>query len=127
MKKYKSKKTCSIHPTYKAIYAPKANCKVCRKMYKERCLLCIDKQKSYTLNQLNKLADSNNHIVLIQCGQSILTLDYFTQLELGEDYFDAEEQKEGYSGCNAYVVENPHRFPIEDIDSVFVASKVKVK
>jgi hypothetical protein len=54
-------------------------------------------------------------------------LEYFTLLKIGEDYFDEEEEAEGFSGLNAYVEETPYRIPFESITRVFVAWQVKVK
>ena len=64
---------------------------------------------------------------MIQYGGSTFTLERFVLLDVGEDYFDEEEKEEGYSGVNAYVLENGCRFPYEDIENIFVAEKVQVK
>jgi len=84
------------------------------------------KSSKYTVNQLNRLAKSDNYIVLIEHNGSRFTLEAFEQLEVGDDYFDQQEIDEGFSGINAYVQEDVCRYPIESID-VFVAKKVKIK
>ena len=81
----------------------------------------------YTITQLNKIAKGNKGIVSIEYDKSIYVLEYFTLLKIGEDYFDEEEEAEGFSGLNAYVEETPYRIPFESITRVFVAWQVKVK
>ena len=80
----------------------------------------------YTLNQLNKIAKKGG-IVLIEYQGNQYTLDYFAQLDIGDDYYDSEEKEEGFSGINAYVQETPHRYPYECIDKIYIATEIEIK